>query len=182
LFNICGSRRAALTAAAWRFSRRRSASGRDDRAKSEGEVLTVGERIKEAMARLGLDDTQLAMRMGVAKQTVVSWKSDKHAVRRRYIPRLAEMLGLERVDLSRHGGLPAPINQDGDTNVFAYFRRIDSTVSRMTEDIDLVNTRLANLEGRVTSLEAAVHKRLDGIHKHLDNIGARLHRTSSRQR
>ena len=139
--------------------------------------MTVGERIKAAMVRLGLDDAQLARTMGVAKLTVASWKSDKHAIRRRYIPRLAEMLGLERVDLSRHGGLPTPINQDGDTNVLAYCRRIDSTVRRMATDIDLVKTRLANLEGRVTSLEAAVHKRLDGIQKHLDNIGARLHRT-----
>jgi transcriptional regulator with XRE-family HTH domain len=142
--------------------------------------LTVGERIKAAIARLGLDDTQLARRMGVAKLTVASWKSDKHAIRRRYIPRLAEVLGLERVDLSPHGGLPAPINQDGNTNVLAYFRRIDSTVRRMAEDINLVKTRLAGLESRVTNLETAMHKRLDGIQKQIDNIGARLHRTSNR--
>jgi hypothetical protein len=109
------------------------------------------------MVRLGLDDAQLARRMGVAKLTVASWKSDKHAIRRRYIPRLAEMLGLERVDLSAYDGLPAP-----------------STVRRMAKDNELVKTRLAGLESRVTNLETAMHKRLDGMQKQIDNIGARL--------
>jgi transcriptional regulator with XRE-family HTH domain len=113
--------------------------------------LTVGERIKAAMAQLGLNDTQLARRMGVSRVTVASWKSDKHTIRHRYIPRLADLLGLEEADLLAHGEVPAPIDEDGGTNVVAYLRRIDNTVSRMTEDI---KTRLASLESRMTSLES----------------------------
>ena len=41
------------------------------------EVLTVGERISAAMGRLGLNDSQLARRIGVSRTTIIWWKADK---------------------------------------------------------------------------------------------------------
>jgi transcriptional regulator with XRE-family HTH domain len=139
--------------------------------------LTVGERIKSRMEKLGISTAELAKRVGVSRQTVENWLKDIHLPLRPKVPRLAQILEIDASLLSPFGGVPAPVDEDGNTNVVTYLRRIDNTVSRMVEDIDLVKTRLTELEGRVTGLETAVHKRLDGMQKHLDNIGARLDRT-----
>jgi len=128
------------------------------------------------MERLGLNDTQLAKRVGVSRTAVGFWKSDTNVPKHKLIPRLAGVLGLEPSDLSPYGATAPPMDEDGNTSVVAYLRRIDNTVNRMAEDIGQVKTRLASLESRVTGLEATVHKRLDALQKQIDNIGARLDR------
>jgi transcriptional regulator with XRE-family HTH domain len=138
--------------------------------------LTVGERISVAMKRLGLNDGQLAIRMGVSRPTVSNWRTDKHVVRHDKIPLLANLLGLDRSDLTPHGAVAPPIDEHGNTNALAYLRRIDNNVSRMSEDIGQVKARVASLESRVTRLEAAMHERLDGMQKQIDALGSRLDR------
>src|SRR5262245_10717048 len=109
------------------------------------------------MKRLGYNDTKLAKEMGVSRPAISGWKSNKHTVRHKHIPRLARLLKLEPSDLSPYGGAAPPVDEDGKTDALAYLRRIDNTVSRMAEDIGQVKTRLASLESRVTGLEATVH-------------------------
>jgi transcriptional regulator with XRE-family HTH domain len=142
--------------------------------------LTVGERIRSARQRLGMSQVTLAKKVGVSRAAIYNWEIDRTDIRKDKIPRLGSVLGLELSALSTlspFGRVSAPVDEDGNTTLVAYLRRIDNTVSRMAEDIDQVKVRLAYLESRVTSLETAVHKRLDSMQKQIDNIGPRLDRT-----
>jgi transcriptional regulator with XRE-family HTH domain len=127
--------------------------------------VTVGERITAAMKRLGLNNVQLAKKVGVSRQAVANWKTDVNVIRHDKIPPLAAVLGLHPSDLSPYGGVLAAVDEEGKTDPLAYLRRIDNNVSRMSEDIGHLKDRIALLEDRITSLESMLHKRLDGMQK-----------------
>jgi SOS-response transcriptional repressor LexA len=79
--------------------------------------MTVGERILARMKALGLNQTQLAKKMGVSRTTVGFWVSDKHVIRNDKIPRLAAILGLEPSALSPFGGgTVAPVDRTRKSN------------------------------------------------------------------
>lgn len=79
--------------------------------------MTVGERIRARMTALGLNQTQLARKMGVSRTTVGFWVSDKHIIRNDKIPRLAAILGLDPSALSPFGGgTVAPVDRTRKSN------------------------------------------------------------------
>lgn len=80
-------------------------------------TMTVGERILAKMQALGLNQTQLAKKMGVSRTTVGYWISDTFTIRNDKIPRLAAILGVDPSALSPFGGgTVAPIDKSRKSN------------------------------------------------------------------
>jgi SOS-response transcriptional repressor LexA len=79
--------------------------------------MTVGERIAARMNALGLNQTQLAKRIGVSRTAVGDWLKDKHPPRPQKIPRLAAILEIEPQLLSPFGGdTVVPVDRARKTN------------------------------------------------------------------
>lgn len=55
---------------------------------------TLGERIRKARLDAALDQTQLAQRLGIARQTLSRWESDLTGPRVADLRRLADLTGV----------------------------------------------------------------------------------------
>lgn len=54
---------------------------------------TTGDRIREAREAAGLDQVQLAAKVGVVDKTISKWENDRQPVRERNLRKVAEALG-----------------------------------------------------------------------------------------
>lgn len=85
-----------------------------------GPTTLIGERIKEARKKAGINQAGLAERVGVSQPTVANWESGIHDPRRVVIARIAEALGVSPEWLA--GG--ARSAAEGDKHpAAAYLRR-----------------------------------------------------------
>ena len=55
-------------------------------------LTTIGERIRQARKALGLNQAELALRLGVSQPAVANWESGIHDPRRLMLAKLAEAL------------------------------------------------------------------------------------------
>jgi transcriptional regulator with XRE-family HTH domain len=62
--------------------------------------MTVGKRITARMKELGINQTQLARRVGVTRTAVSGWLKDVNPPKRKHVPRLAAVLGVDPRALS----------------------------------------------------------------------------------
>lgn len=72
----------------------RRASGQTAHPRLEGDGQTIGQRIRRARKRVGLNQGQLADRLGVTQPTVANWEAGVHDPRQLVLGKLAEALGV----------------------------------------------------------------------------------------
>ncbi|NWG70114.1 MAG: helix-turn-helix domain-containing protein [Parvularculaceae bacterium] len=84
-------------------------------------VLTsIGERIRQARKAKGLNQAELALRLGVSQPTVANWEAGVHDPRRLMLAKLAEALGTSLEYLAQ--GARSQIERDKTAGA-AYLRR-----------------------------------------------------------
>jgi len=83
-------------------------------------VLSIGDRIRHARKAAGLNQTELAERVGVSQPSVANWESGVHDPRRVMLAKLAEALGTSLDWLA--DGLRSPVERDKGPAA-AYLRR-----------------------------------------------------------
>ena len=87
---------------------------------SDPEPLTIGDRIRSARKAAGLNQADLAARVGVSQPAVANWESGVHDPRRMMLTRIAETLGVSPDWLA--SGARSPREADKHP-VAAYIRR-----------------------------------------------------------
>ncbi|MET0545751.1 MAG: helix-turn-helix transcriptional regulator [Caulobacterales bacterium] len=68
----------------------------------------AGARIREARLKMGWSQMQLAEKLAVSQPAVAHWESGVHAPRWALLPRIAELLGIRREDLTGRADTAAP--------------------------------------------------------------------------
>lgn len=79
--------------------------------------MSVGGNIRALRLRKGLSQADLALRVGVAKETVSRWETDRLFIRQNHLTKLAEILETSRNDiLCDDGRLASPLETDDTVN------------------------------------------------------------------
>lgn len=110
-------------------------------------AATFGDRVAAARETLGLDQAELARRLGVKAQTIASWEADRSEPRANKLQMLAGMLNVSMIWLMTGvgEGVAPPDEKATDHN-------LDSILSELRE------TRMAQM--RVAERLARLEKRL----------------------
>ncbi len=75
--------------------------------------MGVGKNIRSLREKFGLTQDQLAEALGVTRESVVRWESDKMAVRDRHIAKMMELYGIDPDDIkSESAGIFAQLRGD----------------------------------------------------------------------
>ena len=76
--------------------------------------MSVGTNIKALRDMFGLDQVQLAEKLGVTRESVWRWEADKMAIRDRHIAKMVELFGIDPEDIkSEKYGLAGPMRGAG---------------------------------------------------------------------
>lgn len=83
--------------------------------------MSVGTNIKALRDMFGLDQVQLAEKLGVTRESVNRWEADKMAIRDRHVAKMVELFGIDPEDIkSERYGLAGPMRGfDGDAASYA---------------------------------------------------------------
>lgn len=61
--------------------------------------MSVGTNIKALREKFGLDQNELADRLGVTRESVNRWETDKMAIRDRHVAKMVELFGIDPEDI-----------------------------------------------------------------------------------
>lgn len=118
-----------------------------DEAYFHEDMATFGDRMAAARDSLGLEQNQLARRLGVKGSTIAGWEDDRAEPRANRLQMLAGVLGVSITWLlSGQGDGPVTVAEDdvsADTMaLLAEMRRIRAEQARLTERLGIVEKRL----------------------------------------
>ncbi|SOH93649.1 Helix-turn-helix [Monaibacterium marinum] len=118
-----------------------------DEAYFHEDMATFGDRMAAARDSLGLEQNQLARRLGVKGSTIAGWEDDRAEPRANRLQMLAGVLGVSITWLlSGQGDGPTAVAEDdvsADTMaLLAEMRRIRTEQARLTERLGIVEKRL----------------------------------------
>ena len=125
---------------------------RDDYEWSD-EAATFGDRLALAREHAGMDQAQLARRLGVKLQTLQNWETDRAEPRANRLQMLAGLLNVSIVWLMTGSGAGAPVPGDG---------LVEGVPSEMRELLGELR-ELRRLQGRLAERTGLLEKRLRGI-------------------
>ena len=116
-------------------------------------AATFGDRLALAREHSGMDQAQLARRLGVKLVTVQNWEADRAEPRANKLQMLAGLLNVSMIWLMTGGGAGAPAPGDGigeagtaDLRVLlSELREIRRLQSRLAERTGLLEKRLRGL-------------------------------------
>lgn len=114
------------------------------------DMATFGDRLAAAREAAGLDQGQLAKRLGVKSQTLANWEDDRAEPRANRIQMLAGILGVSITWLlSGLGEGPSIGSADGEeveiVALLTEIRRIRVEQSRLTDQLAVVEKRLRTM-------------------------------------
>ena len=120
----------------------------DDATWFDGQTTTFGDRVTGAREAAGLDQAELAKRLGVKLKTIQAWENDQSEPRANRLGMMAGMLGVSMMWLltGRGEGLGGPELDDAlDENVEAILldlRQMRHEQSSLSERIGRIEKRL----------------------------------------
>ena len=114
------------------------------------EAATFGDRLALAREHAGMDQAQLARRIGVKLQTIQNWETDRAEPRANRLQMLAGLLNVSIVWLMTGSGAGAPVASDGVGDggpaelreVLSELREIRRLQGRLAERTGLLEKRL----------------------------------------
>lgn len=115
------------------------------------EAATFGDRLALAREHSGMDQAQLARRLGVKLQTIQNWEADRAEPRANRLQMLAGLLNVSIIWLMTGSGAGAPV--PGDANggptelreLLAELREIRRLQGRLAERTGLLEKQLRGL-------------------------------------
>lgn len=116
------------------------------------EAATFGDRLSVAREHAGMDQAQLARRIGVKLQTLQNWEADRAEPRANRLQMLAGLLNVSIVWLMTGSGAGAPVPGDGLEGGPAELREL---LSELRE--------IRRLQGRLAERTGLLEKRLRGM-------------------
>jgi len=117
------------------------------------DMATFGDRLAAARENLGLEQAQLARKLGVKASTIANWEDDRSEPRANRVTTLAGLLGVSiKWLLSGQGDGPSIVtDEDSDTAdalaLMAEMRRIRGQQARLTDQLGVVEKRLRAILG-----------------------------------
>ena len=113
------------------------------------EASTFGDRLALAREKAGMDQTQLARRLGVKMATIRNWEADRSEPRANRLSMLSGLLGVSIVWLMTGEGEGAPEAEPagaGDLGaVLAELRELRTAQARLAERTGMIEKRLRSL-------------------------------------
>ena len=117
------------------------------------EAATFGDRLSVAREHAGMDQAQLARRIGVKLQTLQNWESDRAEPRANRLQMLAGLLNVSIVWLMTGSGAGAPVPGDGVG---------DGGPAELRELLSELR-EIRRLQGRLAERTGLLEKRLRGM-------------------
>lgn len=117
------------------------------------EAATFGDRLALAREHAGMDQAQLARRIGVKLQTLQNWESDRAEPRANRLQMLAGLLNVSIVWLMTGSGAGAPVPGDGIG---------DGGPAELRELLSELR-EIRRLQGRLAERTGLLEKRLRGL-------------------
>ena len=110
------------------------------------EASTFGDRLAKAREHAGMDQAQLARRLGVKVATIRNWESDRSEPRANRLSMLSGLLGVSIIWLMSGEGEGAPEADDSAASdlagVLAELRELRMAQTRLAERAGLIEKRL----------------------------------------
>jgi transcriptional regulator with XRE-family HTH domain len=107
------------------------------------ETATFGDRLALAREAIGLDQAQLAQRMGIKRQTLQDWEEDRAEPRANRLQLLAGMLNVSMVWLmTGQGSAPRSGRPAGVEACLFDLRDLRAEQTRLLERLERIETRL----------------------------------------
>ena len=113
------------------------------------EASTFGDRLALARDKAGMDQPQLARRLGVKLATIRNWEADRSEPRANRLSMLSGLLGVSIIWLMTGEGEGAPESDAGGASdladVLAELRELRTAQVRLAERAGLIEKRLRSL-------------------------------------
>ena len=117
-----------------------------DMAYFHDDMATFGDRLAAAREEQGLDQAQLARRLGIRLTTLAGWEEDRAEPRANKLQMLAGLLGVSITWLlSGQGEGPSPAGEGPEADLMellAELRRVRVEQARLTERLAILEKRL----------------------------------------
>ena len=122
------------------------------------EAATFGDRLALAREHAGMDQAQLARRLGVKFQTLLNWETDRAEPRANRLQMLAGLLNVSMVWLMTGDGVGAPAEGEalGGEEAPSQLREVMGELREIRRLQTRLTTRTGLLERRLRDLPAAV--------------------------
>lgn len=117
------------------------------------EAATFGDRLALAREHAGMDQAQLARRLGVKIQTLRNWESDRAEPRANRLQMLAGLLNVSIIWLMTGSGAGAPVPGDG----------IGDSGSADLRELLTELREIRRLQGRLADRTGLLEKRLRSV-------------------
>ena len=116
-------------------------------------AATFGDRLSLAREHAGMDQPQLARRLGVKLSTVQNWEADRAEPRANKLQMLAGLLNVSMIWLMTGSGAGAPVPGDG----------IGETGTADLRELLSELREIRRLQGRLAERTGLLEKRLRGL-------------------